>query len=84
MVTERIYTDNEVATREAIHRAVGMLQAGEIVALPTETVYGLCADAFDVAAVEKIFEAKERPHFDPLIVHLPHKNAIDWNLARVV
>lgn len=75
MVTERLDTDNEVTTREAIHRAVGMLQSGDIVALPTETVYGLCADARDVSAVEKIFEAKDRPHFDPLIVHLPHKNA---------
>ncbi|MCB1226184.1 MAG: threonylcarbamoyl-AMP synthase, partial [Verrucomicrobiales bacterium] len=44
-----------------------------VVALPTETVYGLAADALNPAAVAKIFEAKERPTFDPLIVHLPHK-----------
>lgn len=75
MVTEVLLTDNEVSARETINRAVGALQAGEIVALPTETVYGLGADALDPTAVEKIFAAKERPHFDPLIVHLPHKNA---------
>ncbi|MDQ2825189.1 MAG: L-threonylcarbamoyladenylate synthase, partial [Verrucomicrobiota bacterium] len=48
---------------------------GEIVALPTETVYGLAADALNPAAVVNIFEAKERPRFDPLIVHLPDN---DW------
>ncbi len=75
MVTELLRTDNEVSTREAINRAVATLQSGEVVALPTETVYGLGADAMDPTAVEKIFAAKERPHFDPLIVHVPHKNA---------
>ena len=48
---------------------------GEIVALPTETAYGLAADALNPEAVAKIFEAKERPRFDPLIVHLPDS---DW------
>ncbi len=51
--------------------AVELLRNGEIVALPTETVYGLAADALNPIAVAKIFEAKERPRFDPLIVHLP-------------
>ena len=51
--------------------AAKLLGDGEIVALPTETVYGLAADALNPAAVVKIFEAKERPLFDPLIVHLP-------------
>lgn len=60
-------------TKEAVGEAVKLLQAGEVVALPTETVYGLAADALNPAAVAKIFEAKERPTFDPLIVHLPHK-----------
>ena len=54
---------------------VALLRAGEIVGLPTETVYGLAADALNSIAVAKIFEAKERPHFDPLIVHLPNR---DW------
>ena len=75
MVTELLQTDNEVTAREAVSRAVSALQGGDIVALPTETVYGLGADALDPTAVEKIFAAKERPHFDPLIVHLPHKTA---------
>src|SRR5438132_3087805 len=60
--------------------AVELLRKGEIVALPTETVYGLAADALDPIAVAKIFEAKERPRFDPLIVHLPDP---DW-LERIV
>ena len=63
----------------AITRAVALLRAGEIVALPTETVYGLAADALSAAAVVKIFETKERPRFDPLIVHLPER---EW-LERV-
>ncbi len=56
---------------EAISRALACLRAGEVVALPTETVYGLAADALSPEAVVKIFETKERPRFDPLIVHLP-------------
>ena len=60
--------------------AVELLRKGELVALPTETVYGLAANALNPIAVAKIFEAKERPRFDPLIVHLPKR---DW-LARIV
>ena len=60
--------------------AVELLREGEIVALPTETVYGLAADALNPIAVAKIFEAKERPRFDPLIVHLPNR---DW-LEKIV
>ncbi len=82
MQTEVALTDNEQSTRETIRLAVTALQSGEIVALPTETVYGLAADAFNPGAVEKIFEAKERPHFDPLIVHLPHKNSL-WEVAEI-
>ena len=55
--------------------AVELLRNGQVVALPTETVYGLAADAFNPIAVAKIFEAKGRPRFDPLIVHLPEQ---DW------
>lgn len=60
-----------------MHGAVELLRAGEIVALPTETVYGLAADALNAAAVAKIFQAKERPKFDPLIVHLSHRAMLD-------
>ncbi len=56
--------------KEAQNEAVALLQKGEVVALPTETVYGLAADAFNPEAVAKIFAAKERPDFDPLIVHI--------------
>jgi L-threonylcarbamoyladenylate synthase len=55
----------------AVLRAAAVLSSGEPVALPTETVYGLAADALRPKAVAKVFEAKERPSFDPLIVHLP-------------
>jgi L-threonylcarbamoyladenylate synthase len=57
--------------------AVELLRAGEVVALPTETVYGLAADARNATAVAKIFEAKERPRFDPLIVHLPAREMLN-------
>jgi L-threonylcarbamoyladenylate synthase len=59
------------ATEEAITRAAQALAHGEIVAFPTETVYGLGADACDAHAVAKVFAAKERPRFNPLIVHVP-------------
>jgi len=51
-------------------QAAALLRAGELVAFPTETVYGLGADATDAAAVARIFAAKERPRFNPLIAHL--------------
>jgi L-threonylcarbamoyladenylate synthase len=53
-----------------IAKAAALLRAGELVAFPTETVYGLGADATNAMAVEAIFAAKERPHSDPLIVHI--------------
>jgi L-threonylcarbamoyladenylate synthase len=67
--------NTEVISASDCARAVTLLRNGEVVALPTETVYGLAADALDAIAVAKIFEAKERPRFDPLIVHLPDR---DW------
>ena len=63
----------------ATEPAVQLLGAGYPVALPTETVYGLAADALNANAVLRIFQSKERPLFDPLIVHLP---TIDW-LAKL-
>jgi L-threonylcarbamoyladenylate synthase len=53
-----------------IHKAKDLLESGELVAIPTETVYGLAANALNADAVVKIFETKNRPHFDPLIVHV--------------
>jgi len=60
-----------VATEEAIGQAAQALAGGEIVAFPTETVYGLGANALDASAVARVFAAKERPRFNPLIVHVP-------------
>lgn len=75
MNTQLLPTSTPSERTAAIDAAVRLLQAGEVVALPTETVYGLAADATRADAVVKIFEAKERPFFDPLIVHLP---AHEW------
>ena len=55
-------------------RAAAIIRAGGLVAFPTETVYGLGANAFDAPAVARIFEAKGRPTFDPLIVHIADRN----------
>ncbi len=65
----------EVLAASECATAVALLRQGEVVALPTETVYGLAGDAFNAIAVARIFEAKGRPRFDPLIVHLPDR---DW------
>jgi len=65
-------TNNIVrASEEAIERAARLLRMGELVAFPTETVYGLGGDATSEEAVARIFAAKGRPRFNPLIVHLP-------------
>jgi L-threonylcarbamoyladenylate synthase len=60
----------------SIEKAVKMLKEGDVVAFPTETVYGLGADALNSYAVAKIFETKKRPKFDPLIVHIGDKKWI--------
>ncbi|MCK0126162.1 L-threonylcarbamoyladenylate synthase, partial [Gelidibacter sp. F2691] len=57
-------------------RAADLLCSGALVSFPTETVYGLGADATNDTAVARIFEAKGRPHFNPLIVHLPSVEAV--------
>ena len=53
-----------------IKKVSSILQQGQVVAIPTETVYGLAANAFDDKAVAQIFEIKKRPLFNPLIVHI--------------
>ncbi|MDR1471468.1 MAG: threonylcarbamoyl-AMP synthase [Synergistaceae bacterium] len=58
-------------TREVIARAAGILRSGGLVSFPTETVYGLGANALDPEAVEKIYRAKGRPSDNPLILHVP-------------
>ena len=59
-----------VATSENIERASKVIQQGGLVAFPTETVYGLGASAYNARAVARIFEAKNRPNFNPLISHI--------------
>jgi L-threonylcarbamoyladenylate synthase len=77
MTTRILPTDEPDTFKNAVAQASALLATGDIVALPTETVYGLAADALNATAVAKIFEAKERPSFDPLIVHLPHRKDLD-------
>ena len=62
-------------TAEGIARACAILRAGGLVAFPTETVYGLGGDARSDRAVARIFDAKARPRFNPLIVHVPDVTA---------
>jgi len=58
-------------TGKNIERAAELLAQGQLVAIPTETVYGLAANALNEKAVLAVFEAKQRPFFDPLIIHVP-------------
>jgi len=62
---------------ESIRLAAEIIRGGGLVAFPTETVYGLGADALNPDAVAKIFEAKQRPSFDPLIVHIAMRASLD-------
>ena len=77
MQTDLLATSTAVQREKAVTHAVELLRRGETVALPTETVYGLAADALNPIAVAKIFEAKERPRFDPLIVHIPNRQWLE-------
>jgi L-threonylcarbamoyladenylate synthase len=70
-------------TPGAIEEAVKLLRRGELVALPTETVYGLGADALDPEAVKRVFAAKGRPANHPLIVHLPDAGQLTRWASRV-
>ncbi len=63
--------------------AADLIRGGELVAFPTETVYGLGANALDPVAVAKIFEAKDRPHFDPLIVHVGRAADLETLVAEI-
>lgn len=74
-LTERLDLDG-------IERAAAILREGGLVAFPTETVYGLGANALSTEAVAGIFQAKERPHWDPLIVHVADRAMVD-RIAQV-
>jgi L-threonylcarbamoyladenylate synthase len=75
-------TERLAATREGIAHAAEILRNGGTVAFPTETVYGLGANALDADAVARIFTAKERPNWDPIIVHVSDRAMLD-NVATV-
>ena len=66
-----------------ISKAASLLKQGKLVAIPTETVYGLAANALDVEAATKIFVAKNRPYFDPLIVHVQSGDAVREYAERI-
>lgn len=74
VITLRLKVDpahlDQAASRAALAQAAAILRAGGLVALPTETVYGLGANALDADAVARIFAAKQRPSWDPVIVHI--------------
>jgi L-threonylcarbamoyladenylate synthase len=70
MKTELLPTHTRALFNAAVTRAVELLRAGEVVALPTETVYGLAANALDAKAVARIYEVKGRPAHNPVIVHV--------------
>lgn len=68
-----VMLDARIDLKQAVTAAVEVLKRRELVAVPTETVYGLAGDALEPEAVAKIFEAKARPTFDPLIIHIENK-----------
>jgi L-threonylcarbamoyladenylate synthase len=72
MKTRVLQVDRERPDPAAIEEAAAAIREGKLVVFPTETVYGLGAHALDPVAVQKIFDAKERPANDPLIVHIAH------------
>lgn len=75
--TEIIEVNAENPDTKIIQHAAGLLRQGQVVVFPTETVYGLGADAFNSAALERIFAAKGRPFSDPLIVHIADEVQLD-------
>lgn len=83
MKTEYYKIDARRPQPQIIRMAVAHIKAGELVAFPTETVYGLGADAFRGAAVEKIFAAKGRPANNPLLVHVSNLDQVKQLAAEV-
>ncbi|MGQ9543979.1 MAG: L-threonylcarbamoyladenylate synthase [Candidatus Bathyarchaeia archaeon] len=82
-MTEIYMTDPQNPDMKIIRRGAEIIREGGLVAFPTETVYGLGADALNPAAVERIFIAKERPPDNPLIVHIADVNSIGRLAAKV-
>jgi L-threonylcarbamoyladenylate synthase len=71
------------ASQEAISRAVALLRESQCVGMPTETVYGLAGDGLNPTALARIFEIKQRPFFDPLILHVPPGFELERLVSRV-
>lgn len=67
---EGMILKTEILSESGVHRAAKILKSGGIVAIPTETVYGLAANAYDTEAIKSIYRAKGRPSDNPLIVHI--------------
>jgi L-threonylcarbamoyladenylate synthase len=82
LVVDPAHLDTAYA-RETLERGAQILRAGGLVALPTETVYGLGANALDAAAVGKIFEAKQRPAWDPVIVHISDRAMLEGLVEEI-
>ena len=76
MKTFIVTVDNNLDNEKNYKQAVDTLNGGDVVAFPTETVYGLAAIATDEKAVQKIFQAKGRPSDNPLIVHIGQKDEV--------
>ena len=74
VIAEILPTHTPELFQAAVRRAVDLLRAGDVVALPTETVYGLAANALDARAAGRIFEIKGRPAHNPIIVHVASVN----------
>ena len=67
----------------SIEHAAGIIRAGGLVAFPTETVYGLGGNGLDRAAVKRIFMAKERPAWDPMILHVSSLEMLESVIAKL-
>ncbi|MFJ8234749.1 L-threonylcarbamoyladenylate synthase [Ureibacillus sp. NPDC094379] len=83
METIRLIVDKDIENEKAYSHAVDILNNGEVVAFPTETVYGLGAVATNDQAVKKIFAAKGRPSDNPLIVHIGTKEEVPYYIEEI-
>ncbi len=82
METKRVYIDSENPEPELIQEGARLIREGQLVALPTETVYGLGANAMDAQACKEIFRVKGRPQDNPLIVHVANLEMVKSLVER--
>ncbi len=82
-MTTYVQTDVLSATKQNIAKAASLIKKGEIVAIPTETVYGLAANAYSDVAVKKIFAAKNRPQDNPLICHVSNMEMLRQIVSEI-